>query len=212
MLASNETMIQKRELDSQRKRTLIMKQKVLQQERRLRAKETEFEQIRNAQENARRLRRDREEFANLIQQQREAKLEECKRVKRAQQQKHYSNLDTPQRPDHAREHAQEEYYKQMVQYNKKVQEINQINQKRENERKRLLQLKSVLEQQDRQLHKLTDAKNKMIQSERNAKSSYSNQLAKIQTEQSHLASSIRKMQYANTLQMIKNKQQLGYYK
>lgn len=33
MLASNETMIQKRELDSQRKRTLIMKQKVLQQER-----------------------------------------------------------------------------------------------------------------------------------------------------------------------------------
>ena len=95
MLASNETMIQKRELDSQRKRTLIMKQKALQQERRLRAKETEFEQIRNAQENARRLRRDREEFANLIQQQRKAKLEECKRVKRAQQQKHYSNLDTP---------------------------------------------------------------------------------------------------------------------
>lgn len=149
MLASNETMIQKRELDSQRKRTLIMKQKVLQQERRLRAKETEFEQIRNAQENARRLRRDREEFANLIQQQREAKLEECKKVKRAQQQKHYSSLDTPQRQERAREHAQEEYYKQMVLYNKKVQEINQINQKRSNERKRLLQLKSVLEQQDR---------------------------------------------------------------
>ena len=66
MLASNETMIQKRELDSQRKRTAIMREKVQQQERRLRAREAEFEQTRVAQENARRLREDRAAFSALI--------------------------------------------------------------------------------------------------------------------------------------------------
>ena len=82
----------------------------------------------------------------------------------------------------AHEHAEAEYYRQMVQYNKKVQEISQINQKRSNERRRLLQLRSVLEAQDKQLRRLTDAKSRLARSEQNAGSSYAAQLARIQVE------------------------------